>query len=71
MTPLLQIHQLDKYDGPIDISINRVNGKDRIYLLGANATSVEVFTIQGPGELERIQKLNIAPFARAAGVRFG
>ncbi|KAF8623598.1 hypothetical protein AX15_006233 [Amanita polypyramis BW_CC] len=68
---VVAIHHLDKYDGASDPSINHVNGKDRLYLMASNATSVEVFTIQGPGQFERIQKVNIAPLAHAVSLRFG
>ncbi|KAF8630522.1 hypothetical protein AX15_002868 [Amanita polypyramis BW_CC] len=67
---VVAIHQLDQYDGASDLSINHINGKDRLYLLASNTTSVEVFTIQGPGELERIQKVNISALAEVVGLRF-
>ncbi|KAF8628087.1 hypothetical protein AX15_004104 [Amanita polypyramis BW_CC] len=63
-------HPLNKFDGPSDISIAHVNGKDQLYLLVANTTSIAVLTIEGPGKLQRTQNLNIGGIARRAHLAF-
>ncbi|KAI0675904.1 hypothetical protein C8Q78DRAFT_963500 [Trametes maxima] len=53
---------------PIDSEVASVRGKDYLYVLGANATSVEVFALNGAGKAKQISSVNIASPARAAGV---
>ncbi|KAI0741357.1 hypothetical protein C8Q80DRAFT_1110448 [Daedaleopsis nitida] len=53
---------------PIDSDTATIRRKDYLYVLGANATSVEVFSLDGPGKARKISSLDIQGPARAAGV---
>ncbi|KAF8630518.1 hypothetical protein AX15_002864 [Amanita polypyramis BW_CC] len=67
---LVKKYDLDRYDGPLDFSISNVRNKDRMYLLAANNTAVEVFNLDGPSELKRIQKLDVGASVTRAGLQF-
>ncbi|KAK2464492.1 hypothetical protein APHAL10511_003471 [Amanita phalloides] len=67
-TKVLEKFELDKNDGPIDFSIAHISGKDRIYVLAPNNTAVEVIELNAPGQMQRIQKLDIGTPIRAAGL---
>ena len=43
-------------------------GDSYLYVLGANATSVEIFSLDGPAKAKQIATVNIQSPARAAGV---
>ncbi|RDX50267.1 hypothetical protein OH76DRAFT_1455466 [Lentinus brumalis] len=53
---------------PIDSETATIRGKDYLYVLGANATSVEVFSLDGPAKAKQIASVNIQGPARSAGV---
>ncbi|TFK84607.1 hypothetical protein K466DRAFT_496274, partial [Polyporus arcularius HHB13444] len=52
----------------LDLDIATVNGKDFIYVLAANATSIDVLSIDSPGLAVRQTALNIAGPTKAAGI---
>jgi 6-phosphogluconolactonase (cycloisomerase 2 family) len=54
--------------GTIDNEIASVNGKDFMYVLGANATTVDVLALNAPGEATGIQSLQMAAIAQDAGL---
>ncbi|PFH46432.1 hypothetical protein AMATHDRAFT_7812 [Amanita thiersii Skay4041] len=58
----------DLNDGTIEFDITPVNGKDYLYVLAANATSIEVFALDGPGSANRIQKLDVRSPSTNAGL---
>ncbi|KAF8329264.1 hypothetical protein F5887DRAFT_1184066 [Amanita rubescens] len=65
---LVKSHLLDEYDGPLHFEINHVLGQERMYLLAGNNSALEVFNINGVGQLEQIQKLDIGTPIRHAGL---
>ncbi|EIN13692.1 hypothetical protein PUNSTDRAFT_129366 [Punctularia strigosozonata HHB-11173 SS5] len=54
--------------GTIDNAIATVNGKDFLYVLGANATQIDVLSLDAPGQATGIQTLDIAGPAKSAGL---
>jgi 6-phosphogluconolactonase (cycloisomerase 2 family) len=54
--------------GTIDNEIASVNGKDFMYALAANATTIDVLSLNAPGEAAGIQKLQMASLARNSGL---
>ncbi|KAI0628048.1 hypothetical protein C8Q77DRAFT_1068725 [Trametes polyzona] len=61
-------HNVPAGTSPIDSQVATVRGKDYLYTLGANATSVEVFSLDGPGKAQRISSVDISGPARYAGI---
>ncbi|KAI0773239.1 hypothetical protein BD413DRAFT_472863 [Trametes elegans] len=53
---------------PLDGEVATIRGKDYLYVLGANTTSVEAFSLNGPGQAKRVTAVDIAGPARAAGI---
>ncbi|EIN04866.1 hypothetical protein PUNSTDRAFT_138065 [Punctularia strigosozonata HHB-11173 SS5] len=54
--------------GPIDNTVATVNGKDFLYVLGANATQIDVLSLNAPGQAKGIQTLDIAGPSKKAGL---
>ncbi|EIN12964.1 hypothetical protein PUNSTDRAFT_131194 [Punctularia strigosozonata HHB-11173 SS5] len=54
--------------GTIDNAIATVNGKDFLYVLGANATQINVLSLDAPGQARGIQTLDIAGPSKNAGL---
>ncbi|KAF8896353.1 hypothetical protein BD779DRAFT_1608605 [Infundibulicybe gibba] len=52
----------------IDNDIASVGKNDFMYVLAANATAINVLSLNGPGEAESIQKVDIAAPAKVAGL---
>ncbi|KAI9060507.1 hypothetical protein FKP32DRAFT_1613511 [Trametes sanguinea] len=52
----------------IDNDIATVNGKDMMYVLAPGTQTVEVLSLDAPGNAKHVQSLNIAGPAKAAGV---
>ncbi|GLB40423.1 hypothetical protein LshimejAT787_0802940 [Lyophyllum shimeji] len=55
--------------GTIDNDIATVGNNDFMYVLSANATRIDVLSLNAPGKARNIQKLDIAGPARASGVK--
>ncbi|TDL16576.1 hypothetical protein BD410DRAFT_808023 [Rickenella mellea] len=55
--------------GTIDNDIANVGGNDFMYVLGANATQIDVLSLGAPGQAQGIQTFDIAGPAKAAGVK--
>ncbi|KAH9851903.1 hypothetical protein C2E23DRAFT_828093 [Lenzites betulinus] len=53
---------------PIDSEVASIHGKDYLYVLGANATVVDVFALNGPGKAQQIASVSVSGPARSAGV---
>ncbi|KAG8731387.1 hypothetical protein FRC12_019759 [Ceratobasidium sp. 428] len=53
--------------GPLDSIIASVGGNDFMYVLSANATSVDVLAINGPGKTSHMQRLNIQSAIASSG----
>ncbi|KAF8636865.1 hypothetical protein AX17_003208 [Amanita inopinata Kibby_2008] len=71
-TRVVNRYPVEQYDGTLEISVASLPGRpDHLYVLASNHTSLEVFTLNGPGRAERIQKMNIKRQADRAGVPFG
>ncbi|KAJ7151992.1 hypothetical protein C8R46DRAFT_1303353 [Mycena filopes] len=68
----LQSHIVKQYDqgidGPMDATIVTIGKKDFMYTLAANVTGVTVFTVDGPGNLNVFQRLDVANPAAAANI---
>ncbi|KAF5382218.1 hypothetical protein D9615_004362 [Tricholomella constricta] len=54
--------------GTIDNDIATVGDNDFMYVLSANATRIDVLSLNGPGQARNIQQLDIAGPARASGI---
>jgi len=54
--------------GTIDNEIASVNGKDFMYVLSANTTTVDVLSLNAPGQATGIQKLQMEQIAQRAGL---
>ncbi|KIK63077.1 hypothetical protein GYMLUDRAFT_72314 [Collybiopsis luxurians FD-317 M1] len=57
--------------GTIDNDIASISGKDFMYVLAANATAIDVLSLNAPGQAQNIQKVDIAGPAKAAGLTVG
>ncbi|KAF8071935.1 hypothetical protein FPV67DRAFT_1667385 [Lyophyllum atratum] len=55
--------------GTIDNDIVTVGNNDFMYVLSANATRIDVLSLNAPGQPKNIQKLDIAGPARASGIK--
>ncbi|KAG7092934.1 hypothetical protein E1B28_009239 [Marasmius oreades] len=55
--------------GTIDNDIASIGDKDFMFVLSANATRVDVLSLDAPGQAKNIQKLDIAGPAKAAGLK--
>lgn len=55
--------------GTIDNDIVTIGKKDFMYVLSANATSIDVLSLDAPGKARNIQRLDIMGPAKAAGVK--
>jgi len=55
--------------GTIDNDIVSVGNNDFMYVLSANATRIDVLSLNAPGQARNIQKLDIAGPARASGIK--
>ncbi|KAL1941315.1 hypothetical protein VTO73DRAFT_7527 [Trametes versicolor] len=53
---------------PIDSETATIRGKDYLYVLGANATTVEVFALNGPAKAQLVSSVNVSGPAHTAGV---
>ncbi|KAJ3744397.1 hypothetical protein DFH05DRAFT_1535626 [Lentinula detonsa] len=54
--------------GTIDNDIASIAGKDFMYILAANATAIDVLSLNAPGQAQNIQKIDIAGPSEAAGL---
>ncbi|KZP30098.1 hypothetical protein FIBSPDRAFT_908125 [Athelia psychrophila] len=54
--------------GTIDSDIASIGGADYMYILAANATSVDVLALEAPGQAKHIQTLGLLAPAKKAGV---
>ncbi|KAI0756058.1 hypothetical protein C8Q80DRAFT_1264165 [Daedaleopsis nitida] len=54
--------------GTIDNDIATVGGKDFLYILAANAATVDILALKGPGRAESAGRMDIAGLSRLAGV---
>ncbi|KAF9481112.1 hypothetical protein BDN70DRAFT_831574 [Pholiota conissans] len=54
--------------GTIDNDVATINGKDFLYVLAANASSIDVLALPAPGKGTSLQKLDIAGPAKSAGI---
>ncbi|THU97700.1 hypothetical protein K435DRAFT_777889 [Dendrothele bispora CBS 962.96] len=54
--------------GPLDTAIATIGGKDYIYTLAARQTEVNVMSLDGPGQAQIVQKLDIAGPASFVGL---
>ncbi|KAJ3815535.1 hypothetical protein EV368DRAFT_80034 [Lentinula lateritia] len=61
----------DSNSGTIDNDIASVGGKDFMYILAANATAIDVLSLNAPGQAQNIQKVDIAGPAKASGLIVG
>ncbi|KAI0730919.1 hypothetical protein C8Q76DRAFT_613520 [Earliella scabrosa] len=61
-------YMLPANTSPLDSETATIHDRDYLYVLGANATSVEVFSLDGPAKARKISSLDIQGPARAAGV---
>ncbi|KAJ7850090.1 hypothetical protein B0H13DRAFT_2401778 [Mycena leptocephala] len=55
-------------DGPIDTDIATIDKKDFMYSLAANATGLTVLSVNGPGQAEIYQRVDIAGPAKAVNL---
>ncbi|KAH9945452.1 uncharacterized protein BXZ73DRAFT_38765, partial [Epithele typhae] len=61
-------HPLGPGSATIDLDIATVNGRDFLYVLAANTTSVDVLSIDSPGLVQRLNSLDIKGPTKAAGI---
>ncbi|KAI0664334.1 hypothetical protein C8Q70DRAFT_1049831 [Cubamyces menziesii] len=61
-------HSVPAGTSPIDSAVATIRGKDYLYVLGANATSVEVFALSAPGQAKQISKVDISGPAHFAQI---
>ncbi|KAI0369194.1 hypothetical protein BV20DRAFT_946629 [Pilatotrama ljubarskyi] len=54
--------------GTIDDTIATINGNDFLYVLAANFTSVDVLSLKGRGQAERLASLDFGRLAKLAGI---
>ncbi|KAF8629516.1 hypothetical protein AX17_005642 [Amanita inopinata Kibby_2008] len=69
----LNTHIIKQYSTPsgsflLDVDIATVNGTDYLYQLAAGVSSIYVYSIPSPGNLQKIQTLNLATPAQRQGV---
>ncbi|KAF5391550.1 hypothetical protein D9757_002341 [Collybiopsis confluens] len=57
--------------GTIDNDIASISGSDFMYVLSANATAIDVLSLNAPGKAQNIQRVDIAGPAKAAGLTVG
>ncbi|KAF7350178.1 hypothetical protein MVEN_01320600 [Mycena venus] len=55
-------------DGPIDTAVATIDNKDFMYSLAANATGLTVLSVNGPGQAEIFQRVDIGGPAKAANL---
>ncbi|KAF5313069.1 hypothetical protein D9619_003029 [Psilocybe cf. subviscida] len=55
--------------GTIDNDVATVGKNDFLYVLAANASSIDVLALPAPGKAKNIQKVDIAGPAKAAGIK--
>ncbi|TDL19073.1 hypothetical protein BD410DRAFT_830521 [Rickenella mellea] len=55
--------------GTIDNEIATIGGNDFMYVLGANATQIDVLSLKAPGKAQKIQTFELAGPAKAAGIK--
>ncbi|KAH9893333.1 hypothetical protein C8Q73DRAFT_647425 [Cubamyces lactineus] len=65
---IVATHSVPAGTSPIDSAVATIRGKDYLYVLGANATSVEVFALSAPGQAKQISKVDISGPARYAQI---
>ncbi|KAF8638294.1 hypothetical protein AX17_002314 [Amanita inopinata Kibby_2008] len=54
--------------GTIDLDIGSIQGNDFLYVLAANATAVDVFSLDAPGQAHHMQRLDISGPAKSVGL---
>ncbi|KAI9063304.1 hypothetical protein FKP32DRAFT_1612074 [Trametes sanguinea] len=65
---VIATHNLAANTSPIDSQVATIQGKDYLYVLGANATSVDVFALTAAGQAKQISTVDISGPARAVGI---
>lgn len=65
---VFQQYPQGNHTGTIDSEIASIGGTDYMYILAANATSVDVLSLDAPGQAKRIQTLDLASPAKTAGI---
>ncbi|KAF8573940.1 hypothetical protein K439DRAFT_1411821 [Ramaria rubella] len=56
--------------GTLDGAIGRINQKDNLFILAAGATSINVMTLDAPGEVTPVEKYNFSNELKKARVSF-
>lgn len=51
--------------------INKVLRSSFLYVVSAIPRAVDVFSLDGPGQAEHIQRLDVAGFAKSVGITIG
>jgi len=65
---IVQQYPQGKMTGTIDIDIVTVGSNDFLFVLAANATSIDVLLLDAPGKAQNIQTLAMGAEAKAAGL---
>ncbi|KXN80753.1 hypothetical protein AN958_07861 [Leucoagaricus sp. SymC.cos] len=64
-----QQYPQDQQSATIDLDVATVGNKDFMYILAANATTIDVLSLDAPGQATNVQKVDLAGPARAAGLQ--
>lgn len=59
MSASLQQYPQSINSGTIDSSVATINGNDYLYVLAANASAIDVFSLKAPGQAQNIQTVQI------------
>jgi hypothetical protein len=65
---IVKQYPLTAGSGTIDNAIATINGNDFLYVLSANATSIDVMSLAAAGQATKLQTVNFAPLADKAGL---
>jgi len=65
---IVKQYPLTAGSGTIDNAIATINGNDFLYVLSANATSIDVMSLPAAGKATKLQTVNFAPLAEKAGL---
>ncbi|KAF8638172.1 hypothetical protein AX17_002395 [Amanita inopinata Kibby_2008] len=60
-------HPANTGDGTIEFGITDVAGKDYLYVIAANTTSLDAFSLDGPGKATLFQTLDVGTIIQGAG----
>ncbi|CDO71277.1 hypothetical protein BN946_scf184908.g34 [Trametes cinnabarina] len=64
----IDTHSVPAKTSPIDSQVGTVGGKDHLYVLDANSTSVDILAQTAAGQARQISKVDISGRARAVGI---